>query len=82
MESAFLDAERAKVGRARSRPVDEDCRCDCGSLLARLVAEAVEVKCRRCKRVVRIHLPAAARPREATYRNGESLRVTTVAPVG
>jgi len=27
-------------------------RCDCGSLLARLVAQGVEIKCRRCKRQV------------------------------
>lgn len=27
-------------------------RCSCGSLLARLVASGVELKCRRCKRIV------------------------------
>jgi phage FluMu protein Com len=27
-------------------------RCHCGSLLARLVAEGVQIKCRRCKRHV------------------------------
>ncbi|HEX9453564.1 MAG TPA: hypothetical protein VGA27_04375 [Candidatus Binatia bacterium] len=27
-------------------------RCGCGSLLARVVAEGVELKCRRCKRHV------------------------------
>jgi hypothetical protein len=27
-------------------------RCDCGSLLARLVPAGVELKCRRCKRIV------------------------------
>jgi phage FluMu protein Com len=27
-------------------------RCGCGSLLARVVAEGVELKCRRCKRQV------------------------------
>ncbi len=29
-----------------------DCRCGCGSLLARLRPGGVELKCRRCKRVV------------------------------
>lgn len=29
-----------------------DHRCACGSLLARLRAHGVELKCRRCKRVV------------------------------
>jgi hypothetical protein len=27
-------------------------RCCCGSLLARVIAEGVEIKCRRCKRKV------------------------------
>ncbi|NNL65980.1 MAG: hypothetical protein HKP30_07055 [Myxococcales bacterium] len=29
---------------------DGDCRCRCGSLVARVVAGGVEIKCRRCKR--------------------------------
>ncbi len=31
-------------------------RCGCGSLLARVVARAVELKCRRCKRTWRVPL--------------------------
>ena len=31
-------------------------RCCCGSLLARLVAQGVELKCRRCKRQVIVPL--------------------------
>jgi hypothetical protein len=42
----------------------EDVRCGCGSLLARFVDGAVELKCRRCKRVWRLPVegapPAAA----------------------
>ena len=44
-----------------------DCRCLCGSLLARVVDGAVELKCRRCKRTLRVPLddaipdPAAVR---------------------
>jgi hypothetical protein len=34
----------------------EDVRCGCGSLLARVVDGAVELKCRRCKRVWRLAL--------------------------
>jgi phage FluMu protein Com len=30
----------------------EQCRCECGSLLAKVVPEGIEVKCRRCKRIV------------------------------
>ncbi len=32
----------------------DDVRCGCGSLLARVVEGAVELKCRRCKRVWRL----------------------------
>jgi phage FluMu protein Com len=35
-----------------------DCRCLCGSLLARWVDGAVELKCRRCKRTLRVSLAA------------------------
>jgi phage FluMu protein Com len=35
-----------------------DCRCGCGSLLARLRPGGVELKCRRCKRVVVLPLAA------------------------
>jgi phage FluMu protein Com len=35
-------------------------RCHCGSLLARLVPQGVEIKCRRCKRRVVIPLSASA----------------------
>jgi len=31
---------------------DATLRCHCGSLLARLVPDGVEIKCRRCKRRV------------------------------
>ena len=37
-----------------------DCRCICGSLVARLVEGGVELKCRRCKR---IHVVAIAPPK-------------------
>ncbi len=42
---------------APSAPVEgagHDVRCGCGSLLARVVDGAVELKCRRCKRVWRL----------------------------
>jgi len=35
---------------------ESDLRCGCGSLLARLVPGAVELKCRRCKRLWRVPL--------------------------
>lgn len=39
-------------------PPDE-CRCHCGSLLARIVDGAVELKCRRCKRTHRVPIEPA-----------------------
>ena len=36
-------------------------RCVCGSLLARLRPEGVELKCRRCKRVVLVPWASGAR---------------------
>jgi hypothetical protein len=32
----------------------QDCRCTCGSLLARWVPGGVELKCRRCKRTLQL----------------------------
>lgn len=34
-----------------------DLRCDCGSLVARIIEAGVELKCRRCKRIKIIPLP-------------------------
>jgi hypothetical protein len=42
-----------------------DCRCLCGSLMARIVAGGVELKCRRCKRTLLVPLQEHARPLEA-----------------
>jgi len=39
-------------------------RCDCGSLLARLVDAGVELKCRRCKRLVVVPLAGDVRLEE------------------
>lgn len=30
----------------------EELRCECGSLVARLVEDGLEIKCRRCKRIL------------------------------
>lgn len=44
----------------RSHSSEDDCRCLCGSLLARVVDGEVELKCRRCKRTLRVPIAAAA----------------------
>jgi len=50
-----------------SAPRDEaDCRCLCGSLLARVIEGAVELKCRRCKRTLVVSLPPAACSKRGT----------------
>jgi len=52
-----------RPGRDSAGPSGGDCRCACGSLLARVVDGAVELKCRRCKRTYRV--PLAANPSPA-----------------
>ena len=36
----------------RCRPDDRDIRCLCGQLIARWIDSGVEIKCKRCRRVV------------------------------
>ena len=43
----------------------DDCRCLCGSLLARVVDGHVELKCRRCKRTLVVPLTHAVAPSSA-----------------
>jgi hypothetical protein len=48
-----------RVGSERGKalhPLGADCRCLCGNLLARVVGDRVELKCRRCKRTLLIPL--------------------------
>jgi len=49
MESRLQQKNREVA--AATKP-DNSLRCSCGSLLARVVADGVELKCRRCKRQV------------------------------
>jgi hypothetical protein len=61
-----------------STPRDEaDCRCLCGSLLARVLEEAVELKCRRCKRTLVVPFPPAA-----CSRKGKPFQVIPVRETG
>jgi phage FluMu protein Com len=46
-----------------------DARCACGSLLARVTPRGIELKCRRCKRIVVIPLGRTAAAR-ASPRDG------------
>ena len=44
------------MSEKRCRPIDGELRCACGSLMARLTPAGLELKCRRCKRVVLVPL--------------------------
>ncbi len=46
-----------------------DCRCDCGALLARVVAGAVELKCRHCKRIQLVPLEPSDEPETSGQRS-------------
>ena len=39
---------------ARMVPDGDRCRCSCGSMLARMVRDGLELKCRKCKSLVLI----------------------------
>jgi len=39
----------------------QNVRCHCGSLMARVTRAGLELKCRRCKRVVTLHPHASHR---------------------
>jgi len=47
------------------KPLARSVRCHCGSLLARIVPEGVELKCRRCKRQIIIPLSLATDDRKS-----------------
>jgi hypothetical protein len=51
-EARYMELDRVS-------PPGDPMRCDCGSLLARLVSGGVELKCRRCKRIVVVPLAPA-----------------------
>ena len=46
--------DRRPVAIAKMVPAGDQCRCHCGSMLARVVAQGLELKCRKCKSLVLI----------------------------
>ncbi len=54
-----MSRERTPSSARRSRESSCESRCLCGSLLARLVGDQVELKCRRCKRTTLLPLSEA-----------------------
>jgi hypothetical protein len=61
MAERSLSSSYSRNLAGRRRPSENVCesRCLCGSLLARLVGDQVELKCRRCKRTTLIPLSSA-----------------------
>jgi phage FluMu protein Com len=53
---------RIVVRRPRTLGSSCDTRCVCGSLLARIVGEQVELKCKRCKRITLVPLTREPAP--------------------
>jgi phage FluMu protein Com len=51
-----MDEDPQKKPREDASKDEADVRCGCGSLLARRRDEGVEIKCRRCKRVLVIEV--------------------------
>jgi hypothetical protein len=65
--------------RALSTPEPRgDCRCHCGSLLARLTGAGVELKCRRCKRTLLVPLPMQDEPSGSPPRAARFARLQEV----
>ena len=56
------------MSRADSVPCNEESRCVCGRLLARLTEAGIELKCPRCRRVVVIGWSAVRDDRHAASR--------------
>ena len=56
-----MKSQRDETQPGSAAAASGDCRCLCGSLLARMVEGAVELKCRRCKRTLLVPLAGDAR---------------------
>jgi len=57
VNTSEVDISRARRAAAPARrmvPTGDQCRCHCGSMLARMVRDGLELKCRKCKSLVLI----------------------------
>jgi hypothetical protein len=59
MNFKFMTSNANRPGKRARRDDGHDQRCLCGNLIARLVDGGVEIKCRRCQRIVRVPLEDA-----------------------
>ena len=56
MDKSDFNIRRAirAPGAPRMVPSKDQCRCSCGAMLARVVDDGLELKCRKCKSLVLI----------------------------
>jgi hypothetical protein len=60
--------QEAQLAACAEEPsAQRDCRCLCGNLLARVVGDRVELKCRRCKRTLLVPLAGVRREAPAGF---------------
>jgi phage FluMu protein Com len=57
-----------------SRLSNAELRCCCGSLMARVTARGIELKCRRCKRIVLVPADSAQQGWVAVHAEGAMRR--------
>jgi phage FluMu protein Com len=50
----IVRAVKAPSSSQRMVPSGDQCRCPCGSMLARMVRDGLELKCRKCKSLILI----------------------------
>jgi phage FluMu protein Com len=67
----------AAIVRCSALRDEADCRCLCGSLLARVIEGAVELKCRRCKRTLVVPISP-----DAHSKRGKPFQVIPVRETG
>jgi len=63
-----------RCGVPADHPLPTEVRCECGFLLSKLTEEAIEIKCRRCKRLVYVPIENLPERFEENKRKMEEYR--------
>lgn len=71
---ALLNSRRSDPQSLGALGVAAEVRCHCGSLMARRTARGLELKCRRCKRVVIVTEDQVEQRWVAVPLHGEAMR--------
>jgi phage FluMu protein Com len=75
LEYPEMEPKSSTCREADSELTGGDCRCLCGSLLARVVEGGVELKCRRCKRTLLVSFETPAARASTAAQSVESIPV-------